>query len=480
MGKDGENKLLVFDQDSNPITEQMLGNDGEATAMAISHEGVYEVSGDQYLAIGWRNGLVDVYDAQKLTHSHRPRDKGPFVRMFAVSEDGTIFVENGGSKIASYSLSGEMNVLQTSFSTGSLRALCIDKKSGHLWAGNESHIAKITIPLSANKDGSYPQIWRHELSCCGVSFSPDGQKICSGDLTGNLFIWDSWRQVSSDDPNEPKTQPVKSLKLPSGIRSCEWTTTAATSLAWCDGSQMQDVIMVGTFDGQICAMDPMSGQYQIVDEGLATVTCIRSSSWGMAASDTKGTLVVFDTELKKLQQHSICKDEIWSVSWLTKDIIAVACEDTTTKMIDRHSGNHLYTLSCHSMAVTCVAYQPSSESSGLLATSSDDRRVVLHRVDITQTTTTTTISLASMQTLTTHGLYVTYCALQSGEDVVACVTLDGFVHVWRCSDGHKVFCRKRHIGSIEGLAMSLRGKDLCVATVGSDCTLSLMALEMPL
>ncbi len=127
------------------------------------------------------------------------------------------------------------------------------------------------------------------------------------------------------------------------------------------------------------------------------------------------------------------------------------------------------------MAVTCVDFQVHKSLGPLLATSSDDRTVCLFHVNGVASDEATQVPSADLlSTYRTSGLYVTYCAIQPGGNYVACTTLDGVVYVWSLLDGVLEVKRKRHIGSIEGISFTHADVGNCIATTGSDCTVSVL------
>jgi len=351
----------------------------------------------------------------------------------------------------------------------------VGQKGEKLWIFDESGIH--LLPFQNNNNsvvGSGEGIHRirfHETTCCGVDFSRDGNCVACGDFGGQVMVW------SLDHPH-----PISTTRFSSPVRSLCWRKNGPDAIS--------EPIIVGLMDGSLYVWSHTAdkkGKFLTALSG--NVTCLQWNKMDpnfLAASSTEGTLAILKWEEEKhtLQTHWSIKAhapstgpqninfgslhkfaEVWSLCWSPDcKFIATGSEDQKIRIWDTNNGAFVCELTGHTSAVTCVDWKITSQGS-ILATSGDDRTVRLWKTEpweIYHVFDTTEID---------DWHTVTYLALE-GSDRIACATQNGWLFVWNLSTKLKLFSKRLHLGSIEGLRW--HDTNNCIVTCASDCVINVI------
>eukprot|EP00753_Platysulcus_tardus_P006531 PLAT14285.1.p1 GENE.PLAT14285.1~~PLAT14285.1.p1 ORF type:complete len:734 (-),score=280.36 PLAT14285.1:49-2250(-) len=311
-------------------------------------------------------------------------------------------------------------------------------------------------------------ITRHELTCCGLDFSPDGSMVAVGDFTQMVKVW----STADDDCSDA----IAMCTVAGPVRSIAW-------------SQYDDMIIIGCMGGALLVWHPLTGlppeQLLRLDRSVTAIQWQPSTETDgvrqLAAATTAGTLYTwslnertgFFTRQLELLAHppgrarpgfgSLAKRaEVWSLAWSPcGSMLATCSEDQTTKVWST-DGKLLRSLDGHSSAVTCVDWRETALGS-ILVTSGDDRLVLLWRADDwSQLHRFDAGVVTAFET-------VTYVALEPDGRHCVCSTEGGRLCVWDLTTGHFCDGGKKHRGSVEGLAWSSTG---VIGSCSADCSIN--------
>ena len=332
----------------------------------------------------------------------------------------------------------------------------------------------------------------HPLAGCGVAVHADGARIASGphnacprpvtvagDLSGQVLVW----RVGLGAP-------VARQQLAAPVRS----------LAWLPG----DVLAIGCMSGAVHCWQLQSHHVTPALDLGAAVTALRPAADPMllaAATVVRSThthcrrharqmgelvlMRVSGAQLRvvhrmqahppvpgpqqplfgQLAQHA----EVWGLCWAPDHArIATCSEDQATRIwqLRAHAPPVLTAvLTGHTLAVTAVDWQRRCDGTEVLATCSDDRRVLLYDG-------TTFAALGELSTASVPGWHtITYLTLQHVARTVLVVTQHGYMVAWRLSSTAPLSAAERmrrrvHLASVEGL----HGAAHVLASVAADGT----------
>jgi WD40 repeat protein len=193
----------------------------------------------------------------------------------------------------------------------------------------------------------------HSERLWSVMFSPKGETLASGDVDGNVKIW------QRDDGKV-----IRELKQPMGI----------TYLAY---SPDGDYLATASYDSQVRLWRVSDGLLMQTFSGHAnTVWCVAFSPDGrtLASSGEDKTIRLWDVKqgnlLNTFEGHSLI---VWSVAFSPDgNHLASGSFDETVKIWKLHTGELERTITGHSEAILEVAFSPNGQ---ILASGSDDKTV---------------------------------------------------------------------------------------------------------
>ena len=131
--------------------------------------------------------------------------------------------------------------------------------------------------------------------------------------------------------------------------------------------------------------------------------------------------------------------------------IASGSRDTTVRLWDADTGNHLRTLIGHSASVTSVAFSPVGDT---LASASGDKTIRLWDTD----------SGIRLQTLNGHTNLVLGLAFSPNGRILASSGVDCTIRLWDINTGKQLQVRAGHTGDVWSLAFSPDGRTLASAS----------------
>jgi len=251
----------------------------------------------------------------------------------------------------------------------------------------------------------------HDLTCCGIDFSPDGEYLITGDFVGQVMLWKAGSYGLGHDP-------VMTCFVPGSIRAicCKWhencwedfeidqnmnrkilsifigsldknvhcwnidldnmttiddpcsnikfsLTSDIVCLRWCNGPSPR-LLACGSSNGMLCVMEDNSRESPILKIKLAIIA----------------HKPIFDN--KDPRFGSISKfSEIWSICFSPCNKYVVTCsEDQTTRIFDLY-GTQIHSLTGHTTAVTSVEWKYIKGIGEVITTCADDRSVMIWRLN---------------------------------------------------------------------------------------------------
>eukprot|EP00741_Cyanophora_paradoxa_P016843 tig00020943_g16267.t1 len=314
----------------------------------------------------------------------------------------------------------------------------------------------------------------HEVACCGVDLFPSGDRVASGDLAGNLVVWDCGAGACAE------CRPAARASVPDSVR-CVCVLPDGTVLAGC-------------LDGGVFAWDPAGPEAPAMAvklDGSVTVLKARpgpSSGPGGARGDA-GVEPVAGHERPDAFGSLHAYAEVWSLAWSPcGERLATCSEDQSVRvwsagaLFGGGGGRPERTLGGHTAAVTSVDWaRRRGDGRPLLASCSDDRTVRVWGAEGDWPLLAVYDTFGYVPAAEWHTL--TYLSLGGG-DALACAAQNGFLFLWTLPEGDgdggagsapPRVARKVHTGSVEGLAW--RGRR--VATCSSDCTVAVHSATRP-
>jgi WD40 repeat protein len=379
-----------------------------------------------------------------------------------------------------------------------------------VWIASDSQMH--SVDLNTPETNSY-SINFHNLTCCGVDFSPDGKYVVSGDFSGDVMLWEV-------DPNVHK--PLLVCNVGMSIRAL-----------CCREYGNQLYIYAGTLDGclfrwKVNVADKTCEMAEKVLSMCDTITVIKwqhgQDSRLMALGTSDGMLCIVEqmedvmriklaiVAHKPIKENtdnrfgSIAKySEVWSLAWSPCNQFVATCSEDQTTCIWNMYGEKMHMLTGHTTAVTSVEWRSVPKIGELMVTCADDRTVMLWKLN-TQSAQNVLHTHShhadqiepldernEMENTKVHivdnknrwGLFhifktegygldwhtITYLALDKQGTKLACATQNGYMFVWDISTLQLLARGKMHNGSIEGLSWCHANQYF--ASVSSDCTINI-------
>lgn len=357
--------------------------------------------------------------------------------------------------------------------------------SSDLWLCGFSRLLYCTVERNDNgiptKVTATHQVSTHEISCCGVSFSPSSSLLSVGDLAGNVYLYSC---------SEDMYIPLEMWNVGGSVRC----------LCWLDN----DYVLVGSLDGSI-HLWRVGGDIKPILSMEGGIIHIRCSSNGkyFAVGTSSGKVGVYlynkeggvtplipcpvsvfmahyprpdiqDSRFGQLGHQA----EVWSLCWDPTDRYLATCsEDQTVRIWKAESWVGVATLKGHTLAVTSVDWSDVNGRS-LLASCSDDRTIRLYQFLLDGE------SFDLLFTMNTKSIYgwhtLTYLTFKQQPDksipLLVVTTQHGYIVLFNIINGSMVSSHKMHCGSIEGCVTDRRCGQF--ATVGGDCAAYLWSLNI--
>ena len=249
----------------------------------------------------------------------------------------------------------------------------------------------------------------HDLTCCGIDFSPDGEFLVTGDFVGQVMLWKT---------NGNSHIPIMSSFVPGSVRAicCKWHENS-----WNDSEIDENMnsrilsVFIGSLDKNVHCwnidldkMETIDDPYNNIKFSLTSdIVCLRWCNGKcprlLACGSSNGMLCVMEDNSrespilkiklaiiahkpifgnKDTRFGSISKfSEIWSVCFSPCNQYVVTCsEDQTTRIFDLY-GTQLHSLTGHTTAVTSVEWKYIKGIGELIVTCADDRTVMVWRLN---------------------------------------------------------------------------------------------------
>ncbi|KAJ5072568.1 wd repeat-containing protein [Anaeramoeba ignava] len=365
---------------------------------------------------------------------------------------------------------------------GEIRVLFPSLSGKNIWISNENGLYFINIfdqiesnlnLLNINNSKLF-QISFHTLSCCGLACDSDSELIYSGDLAGNVFVWN----------------PNKSL-LPQFSKKIQDTSIRCICL-----SENNSKLVIGTIEGIIWYWNLKLNQISKLFSLKCPINCIKSFHFSneeyICCGDLTGNLIFWKTSQIKPQSFQIHNTEIWNLSFSPSNkFIITASEDQTSKISqlnyqffsNSNSNSNLksnskskfieniQTLTGHTAAVTSCDWG-NNQKIEIVATCSDDATIRLYSVKYSNSNIPT---LELSQIISTNTLYITYLKFDEMMQNIVVTTEDGFVVAFEMENKKEILRKRFHGGSVEGLIYNPKNKNWI--SCGSDCTVHLFSIQ---
>ncbi|KAF2071536.1 hypothetical protein CYY_007135 [Polysphondylium violaceum] len=352
-----------------------------------------------------------------------------------------------------------------------------------LWVFDEAGIHSIYLNNELNNcdndketDKVNYSLLYHQISCCGVDFNFDGTKVACGDFLGNVITWSI---------GENKYEPLNQYFFGIPVRALSWS------------SGDDDYILVGLMDGSLINWNRITNETTLISNLQDGITCIqwekKENPTIVAVGTTGGHLNVYQknkdndgtfhlewsilahqpsTGPQDLRFGSINKfAEIWSLTFhpTNSSIIATCSEDQTTIIWNKSINEKVKVLTGHTTAVTCIDWQVTAKHGMILATCADDQTVRIWNTD-NDYDNWKEILVFNTTDMVGEWHTVTYLSLindNHSTPKVVCVTQNGWIFVWDIISKQKIYSKRVHLGSIEGLKFNFKSKKL--VSCSSDC-----------
>ncbi|MBW4575438.1 MAG: NACHT domain-containing protein [Aphanothece sp. CMT-3BRIN-NPC111] len=265
-------------------------------------------------------------------------------------------------------------------------------------------------------------------SIASVAISPDGKLLATGDLNGEICLW----QVATG-------QQLLTLK---GHTSWVW------SVAF---SPQGNILASGSFDQSVRLWDVGTGEcLKTLQEHTGGVWSVAFSPQGniLASSSDDSIVRLWDVGtgrcLKALQGHT---SWVHSVAFSPLGILASGSEDSTVKLWDIGTGQCLKTLVGHTSRVWSVAFSPPGNT---LASGSEDSSVKLWDIDTGE----------CLKTLQGHTRQVVSVAFNPQDNTLASSSEDSRVRLWDIGTGQCLKTLQGHTSQVWSVAFTPEGDTL--------------------
>lgn len=316
----------------------------------------------------------------------------------------------------------------------------------------------------------------HNTTCCGVALNRAGTLLCSGDFSGQVFVWALESQL---------LEPVAKYNV---VRNRQFVPVR------CMAMDPEDrILLVGTMMGSVYMLErpgeSTSDPAEIIS-GEHAVVCMSWKGTRLALGSVSGELKIYDfaTGSAQLLQSFLAHEpstqpkdpkfgsltlfsEIWTLSWSPRDedLIATGSEDQTVVVWELAERRKVVTLPKHRNAVTGVVWKVMERMSvgghtveEILASCSDDQQLRIYDPQ------TWTLLHTFRTTFICEWHTLTYLALEEQGTRAAVVSQNGYLFIYDIAAQRCLFGEKVHSGSVEGLTWT---GQYC-ATVSSDCSVS--------
>ncbi|KAL9649723.1 hypothetical protein ABK040_009538 [Willaertia magna] len=267
----------------------------------------------------------------------------------------------------------------------------------------------------------------HDLTCCGIDFSPDGEFLVTGDFTGQIMLWKITKDNNNEEVEHDKLlshEPILTSFVPASVRAicCKWhphsfevkedeINSGNTNLKL--KTRLLSVY-IGSLDKNVhCwninldTMETITEPFGNIKFSLTSdITCL---SWCngknpklLACGSSNGMVCIMEDDVesslmrirlaivahqpnflnKDLRFGSISKfSEIWSICFSPDNrFIATCSEDQTTRIFD-FMGNQIHCLTGHTTAVTAVQWMFIKDVGEIIATCADDCSVMVWKLN---------------------------------------------------------------------------------------------------
>lgn len=328
-------------------------------------------------------------------------------------------------------------------------------------------------------------------SILSVAFSPDGQLLATGDMNGDINLWQvadgkqllSWKGqlswvlsvVFSPDgetlASGSADQTVKLWEVSSG--QCLKTLQGHTSWIWSvvfspDGATLAS----GSHDQTVRCWDVSAGKCLInLQAHTSYVLSVAFSPDGtiLTSGSADRTVRIWDTStgecLRTLQGHT---DEVGSVAFSDQGTtLASGSYDQTVKLWDIRTGECVRTLQGHINRVYSVAFSPQGN---ILASGGEDRMLKLW--DIRTGKCVRTLQGHTSRVFSVAFASQCYANANSPDNqILASGGDDRTIRLWNASTGQCLKTLQAYANSVCSVAFSPQGKTL--ASGGEDCMVRL-------
>ena len=324
-------------------------------------------------------------------------------------------------------------------------------------------------------------------SVCSVAISSDGQLLATGDLDGNIRLWQmqTGQQLLTLKGHSAWVRsiafsPQGDILASGGADHLVklWNVSDSQCFRTYTGHTKGVYSVTFSPDGQTVASGSQDGTVKLwdIDTGESLKTLQGHTNWvlSVAFSPQGKTLVSGSADqtvrfwdcrtgrsLRTLQGHT---DGVCSVA-LTRDgkTLASGSADQTVRFWDVSSGCELKTCIGHSKGVLSVAFSPDGQT---LASSSAGKTIRLWDV----------LDGKCLKTLAKHTTHVSSVAFSPDGQTLVSGSFDQTVRCWDVSTGNCLRTLHGHSSSVFSLALTPDGKTL--ASSSSDCTVRLWDISI--
>jgi len=469
--KDNQHVLTIY-QSSKTCEIYEFSNEGQSIQTAIVSPQMDDTNvmlctssiKDDVFAIGLQNGVFGFYHIHTLELQSVIQATGsPQVCMW-----------NGNELVATSYLSGVItwwdikgNLIREvkGGPDGSIVHMDLSTTSNHsYWIGGIMSLHKLTLSDDQTKITEQLNLSFLQLTGCGISVS-ETNMVASGDFTGNVMLWKTGVPL-----------PYQTTTINTQVRCLLW---------------FQNMLLVGSLNGEVYSWNcSQSGEVDVLYNFVGGVVTMKMSNnmKYLAVGTTGGYLYIFTIsvkddkvilglvyegiqhEPKKSPDGTLVPMEIWSLAWKPDDsLIVTTSEDYTSAVADPMNGKITNILKGHTTAVTSADWKILSNGSCVLITCADDKTCRIYDGE-------TFLLLKIVNTYDIYGWHtLTYMCINSEKDLLICSTQNGYVVMWDLITHEKIFEKKLHGGSIEGLVLDEKQEHLY--TVGSDCVVNAFSIS---
>ncbi|NJM65590.1 MAG: AAA family ATPase [Acaryochloris sp. RU_4_1] len=271
-----------------------------------------------------------------------------------------------------------------------------------------------------------------------VGFSPDGQHLVTGDVEGNVRLW----QVADGVP----------------ALTCKGHTSWVWSVAFSPEGQR---LASSSDDCTVKLWNPQTGQcFQTLQGHTSSVWAVAFSPANSELTSTQAPMLATGSEDQTIRLWNLKTGECLKVltghtSWIRSVAfspdgltLASAGEDQTIKLWNLQTHQCYRTLEGHSSRVWAIAFSPLD--SNILASSSSDQTIKVWNCNTGQ----------CLRTLQGHTNWVRTIAMSPDGQTLASGSEDQTIRIWQVSTGESLKILQGHTNWIRSVAFSPDGKTL--------------------